>query len=106
MLNKELFKEQINRLICAYPTWQIKLELSEVMKVWHGRFEYLNDVQFINMVNKYMDTERSNPTIAGLLSCKEEYYVPLTPEQEEECRRKIEESIIEGKSWSQGGEKY
>ena len=91
MLSKEIFKEQINRLVDIYPTWKIEYAQPRVMKNWYDRFKTLHDIQFTKMVDKYIDTERSVPTVAGLLSHKEEYNAPLTTEEREKAR----ESLVE-----------
>lgn len=104
MLSKEIFKEQINRLVDIYPTWKIEYAQPRVMKNWYDRFKTLHDIQFTKMVDKYIDTERSVPTVAGLLSCKEEYYAPLTPEERERARKSIEAQLLEPKSMLIGGE--
>ncbi len=72
MLNKDTFKEQIERLIYIYPTWKIDYTNSKALKAWYDRFRHIDDMQFIKMVDKYIDTDAWNPTVAGILNCKEE----------------------------------
>ncbi len=91
MLNKELFKEHIERLLYLYPTWQIESTNPKAVRAWYDSFKNLHDMQFTKMVDKYIDTERSVPTVAGLLSHKEEYNAPLTTEEREKAR----ESLVE-----------
>ena len=103
MLNTNLFKEQILRLMDMYPTWQIDYESDRTLQNWYDTFKDLHDVQFVNMVDKYIDTKESSPTAAGLKSCKEYYEEPFTPERMAAAKKKMEDSIIEGKNWSHGG---
>lgn len=72
MLSKEIFKQEIENLVYAYPTWKMKYTEPKAMRTWYRNFESMNDSQFIKMVDKYIKTQTWNPTIAGLLKCKEE----------------------------------
>lgn len=104
MLSKELFKEQIERLLYLNPTWKIDYTNSKALKAWYDVFKDLHDVQFTKMVDKYIRTKDVVPTPGGLLSCKEEYYAPLTPEERERARKSIEAQLLEPKSMLIGGE--
>lgn len=93
MLNKELFKEQIERLLYLNPTWKIESTNPKALKAWYDVFKDLHDVQFTKMVDKYIRTKDVVPTPGGLLSCKEEYNAPLTPEEKEKARKSLEELL-------------
>lgn len=66
-LNKDVFKEQMEKLVNLYPTWGVKIEDPKVMKSWYSQFENFEDDQFVETVSKYIKSERFNPTVAGLL---------------------------------------
>lgn len=66
MLDKELFKKGMNQLLLAFPRWSVKLEEREVAEFWYKKFKHLTDKQFNNMVEKYIENERFEPTIKGL----------------------------------------
>ena len=93
MLDKDIFKERIEKLMYVYPTWQMMYKEPKVMKTWYSHFEKLHDIQFKKMVDKYIETETKVPTVAGLLKCREEYTGSLSPEDMEKGKRGLEELL-------------
>ncbi len=71
MLDKKVFEENLQKLISVFPTWEIKQEDPNCIKVWYSFFQDMNDSKFIEMVNEYIKKEIKSPTVAGLLNCKE-----------------------------------
>ena len=66
MLDKELFKEQMERLAVLYPNWKIDITDSEVMKIWYNEFKDYEDKIFKQKVQDYIDQETYPPTAAGI----------------------------------------
>ena len=66
MLDKELFKEQMERLAVLYPNWKIDITDSEVMKIWYAEFKNYEDEIFEEKVQDYIDQETYPPTVAGI----------------------------------------
>lgn len=71
MLNKNTFREQMDRLLYLYPIWKIEYTNSKAVKTWYDCFKHIDDMQFTKMVDKYIYTQTWNPTVAGILSYKE-----------------------------------
>lgn len=74
MLDKDLFKRQMERLAVLYPNWNINITDSEVMKIWYNQFKDYDSKYFVKMVDKYISESKYPPTVAGL---KEYYHGPL-----------------------------
>ncbi len=68
MLDKDLFKQKINELLVSFPNWKIKYDDPFTMKLWYSKFEDMEDEHFYYMIDKYIENETFNPTIAGLKS--------------------------------------
>lgn len=66
MLDKELFKKQMERLAVLYPNWKIDITDSEVMKIWHEEFEDMAEEEFVNKVDSYISESKYPPTVAGI----------------------------------------
>ena len=67
MLDKQIFKEGMERLSMAYPSWGLNIQDKNVMKTWYSFFEHNTEKQFENMIREYCEEEEKNPTIAKLL---------------------------------------
>jgi len=70
MLDKNVFLEGMQKLVVFYPQWGVKVEDSQVVKMWYEQFQDMSNGDFSSMVNQYIAKEKFNPTIAGL---KEHY---------------------------------
>lgn len=66
MLDKELFKKQMERLAALYDRWQVEIENPDVMKIWYGEFKDYEDDFFVDMVDEYVLENQYNPTVAGI----------------------------------------
>jgi len=69
MLNKNIFFDKFDELLNFYPSWTANFSKASVVKTWYERFNHMNDRSFIKMVDKYVDTNRYPPTVAGLMEC-------------------------------------
>lgn len=72
VLDKALFKEKIEELVRFYPTWRMQTDEPYTMRLWYGKFSFMDDYNFKKMVNDYVRKEVRNPTIAGLLKHTDE----------------------------------
>lgn len=67
MLSKEVFKENMDKLLKSYVNWKFDRSDSEMVSIWYEKFKYKNDKEFSEMVDAYILEEKFNPTIAGIL---------------------------------------
>lgn len=72
MLNKQVFKEQIEELIMFFPNWSVDVESKATMVAWYKKFEKYDDEEFVAAVNKYVSSESYQPTVSGLIKKLEE----------------------------------
>lgn len=70
MLDKELFKEQMERLNILYPNWRIDITDSRTMKVWYQEFKNYDDELFKIEVDRYINEQSYPPTVAGIKNSK------------------------------------
>lgn len=96
MLDKEIFKKQMLKLMDIYPTWKINYEESRVMRAWYECFEHMEDKHFSDMVRKYIQSETMNPTVAGLLRYQVSYEPPISSEEKEKAKKLVEELLRGG----------
>lgn len=68
MLNKNAFKEQMQRLSYVYPTWKIDLENSKAIQAWYNEFRNCDESRFIAGIGYYIRKNEYQPTIAGLIN--------------------------------------
>lgn len=66
MLDKNIFFDHMEKLLMAYPNWKINLSDKNTSKFWYEQFKNMENKHFIHMVNSFVNTEKFNPTIAGL----------------------------------------
>lgn len=66
MLDKELFFNKMDQLVASYPNWKLEVGSEKVMRFWYSKFENMKNNHFEYMVDKYIENETFNPTIAGL----------------------------------------
>jgi hypothetical protein len=68
MLNKEVFKAEMQKLNIAYPDWGVKAKIQEkaTLELWYSFFENYDDYEFIGGVKAYIKNSRFAPTIAAL----------------------------------------
>lgn len=74
MLSKETFIEKMDELLIVFPGWGFDRSDKDIVGVWYERFCDLKDQQFINMVDSYIECEKFNPTVAGLMQYKPHDY--------------------------------
>jgi hypothetical protein len=67
MLDKEVFKEQFEKILILYPNWRIDFNDAKTAKVWYEQFKHMDDVRFTQMISSYIQNEKFNPTVKGLL---------------------------------------
>jgi len=72
MLDKEVFKQQMEKLDRLYPRWGVDIEDSKTMKVWYEQFKDMSDKEFKNKVDDYIKNNQYNPTVAGILDKENE----------------------------------
>lgn len=65
-LDAKIFEKGMNDLLKMFPNWNAKIEEAETMKFWYKFFKNVNDVDFEIMIESYIDSEKFNPTVAGL----------------------------------------
>lgn len=66
MLNKEVFFQNMDNLLMAFPNWKLNVEDVKVMRFWYNAFRNFDNARFGYMVDQYIDNENYNPTIGGL----------------------------------------
>jgi len=66
-LNKDIFFNKMEELINIYPSWNIDFSDEEVVRDWYKRFKNIDENTFVEAVNDYIENERFNPTVAGLM---------------------------------------
>ncbi len=66
MLDKNVFKKGMEKLVMAFPNWRFEKNDPEVMKFWYGKFARVKEQSFNRMVDKYIESEEMPPTIGGL----------------------------------------
>ena len=69
MLNKEIFKEQLQRMADLYPSWKLDVTKASTVMNWYIMFENYQDEQFVNTVTSFCKTSKFPPTIAGIMEC-------------------------------------
>lgn len=67
MLDKDVFIENMEKLLVLYPAWNAKLDDENVARTWYEQFKHMDDERFVYMVNKYIENEKFPPTVKGLL---------------------------------------
>ena len=72
MLDKEVFKQQMEKLDRLYPRWGVDIEDSKTMKVWYEQFKDMSDKEFKEKVDDYIKNNQYNPTVAGILDKENE----------------------------------
>jgi len=70
MLDKEIFKEQLQRMVDLFPTWKLDVTKASTVKNWYNMFDTYNDAQFKNTITKFCRTSKFPPTVAGIEECK------------------------------------
>ena len=65
-LSKDLFVEQMNILLVAFPSWNFDANNPLSLKVWYDKFKNFDEERFIHMIDSYVNDAEFNPTIAGL----------------------------------------
>lgn len=66
MLDKQLFRQQMERLAALYSNWKVEIEEKEVMKIWYNEFKDYDDEKFKRKIQKYIDNNQYPPTVAGI----------------------------------------
>ena len=69
-LSKEVFAEQMNRLIALYPNWGLKADDGAAMKFWYNEFCEMSNAKFRETIDEYVKKEIRYPTIAGIMAYK------------------------------------
>lgn len=67
MLDKDVFKDGMNVLLIAYPSWGLKYHDADTMQFWYEKFQHMTNERFEYMVAKHIEFERFNPTVKSLL---------------------------------------
>jgi hypothetical protein len=67
MLNKEVFKAEMQNLNIAFPKWDVDITNAKVLTLWYSFFENYDDYEFIDGVKAYIKNSRFAPTIAALI---------------------------------------
>lgn len=66
MLDKNVFKEQMERLSILYPNWKFDKSDKVAAGVWYNEFKKFDDERFKYMINGFVNYEKFNPTVASL----------------------------------------
>ena len=67
MLDKEVFKRQMQRLKNIFPEWKARLGDKQVIKDWYNEFKDLSEERFIKKVDSFIKKSNYKPTVAGIL---------------------------------------
>ena len=67
MLDKEVFKRQMQRLKNIFPEWKARLGDKQVIKDWYNEFEDLSEERFVKKVDSFIESSSYRPTVAGIL---------------------------------------
>ena len=67
MLDKDVFREQMERLNVLFPNWKVDITDSKVMKTWYNEFKGLSEKKFVNKVDKFIQNSSYPPTVATIL---------------------------------------
>ena len=79
MLEKETFKNGIQELVYAFIDWKIDVKNQEIMKIWYRNLNDYSEDIFLKGVQKYIKTQRYNPTIASLRDVMDEFRNRIEP---------------------------
>jgi|SRR5690625_4645738 len=66
MLDKEVFKENMNKLMYLFKNWNFDPSDPNEARAWYEMFKHFDNSRFECMVEKYIDNEKFPPTVAGL----------------------------------------
>lgn len=71
MLEKTVFKEEMQKLVIFYPNWGFRLDDKETMSTWYNMMKVLNvtNESLTKAVIKHIESIKFNPTIASLIDC-------------------------------------
>lgn len=71
MLDKNVFKQEMQKLIIFYPSWGIKADDKLTMKTWYNMMIAQNatNESLTKAVLKHIKEIKFNPTIASLIEC-------------------------------------
>src|SRR5699024_9412838 len=69
MLEKEVYKKQIDKLSVLYPNWKFDKSDATTAIIWYEQFEHMENDRFSHMVDQYIKSNQYNPTVKGLLEC-------------------------------------
>jgi len=73
MLNKDTFKTGIKKLIVFYPSWGIKIEDSDVVKLWYEQFSDMCNGDFETMVDSFIKNSKFYPSVASLRESRQKH---------------------------------
>lgn len=71
MLSKNVFFEEMEKLIVFYPSWNINFQDLKVSKAWYNMMitQNVSDESLTKAVIKHIKEIKFNPTIASLIEC-------------------------------------
>lgn len=93
MLDKKTFINGLNKLIVAYPNWNLDVDNAQVLKIWFDFFKHMDNKRFDHMINEYIDNQRFNPTVAGLKECDTFPRKSITQLRHEQEMKEYEEQL-------------
>lgn len=67
MLDKQVFKEGMEKLMYLFSSWNFDPRDSKQRNVWYGQFRHMDNKRFEHMIDSYIKNEKFNPTIKTLL---------------------------------------
>ena len=67
MLEKQTFKDGIEKLLAVFPVWNIKNDDPKAMKVWYSFFESYGNKDFETMIQRYIKKDSRYPTVKTML---------------------------------------
>ena len=68
MLDKDVFREQMERLNVLFPNWKVDITDPKTMKLWHDEFKGLSEEVFVGKVDKFVADSSYPPTVAGIMN--------------------------------------
>ena len=70
MLDKDVFREQMERLTDLFDSWRVDITSKRVMTNWYNEFKHLDDKDFVSKVDNFIKNSSYKPTVAAILDYK------------------------------------
>ena len=78
-LTKDVFFNKMEELLSVFPSWNIDFTDEKVVQAWYKHFKDTEEKTFVIAVDEYIENERYNHTVAGIMEYvreeEESFYV-------------------------------